>query len=234
MWCAVWNHFLQMSLKYVLRQNQRGLIFNFPQFNIKSTIEQIQQLPDSKSRLRALYKRFYKLRQFECTPKLHKVDDNPYLIPDITIDDYVALIKRNFRNVDYNLKRQKFLKLPPLCEDQLEQRLFATLTFVFNHTVAKRNFHAEEAIATVEDEKRASIDTTESQIISTLLRMDHDCPWQIKYDYKFQWLDQLDKLQSDKNAKKGKNNGNEVLAYLTYKQFLTTVMRLNESLGLCL
>ncbi|KAI5968075.1 hypothetical protein CANMA_002577 [Candida margitis] len=221
-----------MSLKYALRQAQRGLIFNTPQVSIESTIEQVTQLPNFKSRLRALYKRFYKLRKFECTPILFRVDDNPYVTPDITSEDYVALVKRNFKYVDYNIKRQKLLgKLPPLSEDQLEQRLFATLAFVFNHTVATANPHAEELITTNIVEKKSSIDTIESQVISTLLRMDHDCPWQIKYDYKFQWLDQQ---EGGNRPKKKKRNDNEKLPYLTYKQYLTTLMRLNESLGLCL
>ncbi|KAI5959218.1 hypothetical protein KGF57_002156 [Candida theae] len=224
-----------MSLRYALRQHQKGLIFNVPAFNIDSTITQIKQLPNFKSKLRALYKRFYKLRNFECTPNLFKVDDNPYTTPDITSDDYVALVKRNFRNVDYNLKRKKFLELPPLSDDELEQRTIATLTFVFNHTVAAENPHAEDNVSTIEDEVRASIDTTESRVISTLLRMDLDCPWKIKYDYKFQWLDQLRQLQNDNtNKKKSKTHDSETLLYITYKQYLTTLMRLNESLGLCL
>lgn len=229
-------HSSSMSLKYTLRQNQRGIIFNFPLVNIESTVEHISQLPDFKSKLCALYKRFYKLRKFECTPTLFKVGDNPYITPDINGEDYVSLVKRNFRHVDYNLKRKKFLGLPPLSEDQLEQRLFATLTFVFNHTVAAANPHAEEPVVTIEDERRASFDTVESQVISTLLRMDYDSPWQVKYDYKFQWLDQLDQLQNDNRPKKKKNkkNDNEVLPYLTYNQYMKTVMRLNESLGLCL
>ena len=222
-----------MSLKYTLRQNQRGIIFNVPIINIESSIRHIKQLPNFKSKLLAVYKRFYKLRKFECTPSLFKVDDNPYLVPDITSGDYVALVKRNFKNIDYNLKRKVFLGLPPLSEDELEKRLFATLTFVFKHTVAAENPHSEDPIATVEDEKRVSIDTIESGVISPLLRMDYDCPWQIKYDYNFQWLDRLNQEQDNPRGKK-KKNVNEILPYITYKQYMMTVMRLNESLGLCL
>ncbi|KAI3402472.2 hypothetical protein KGF56_004713 [Candida oxycetoniae] len=216
--------------KFKLRQNSRGLIFNKRQVDIVSSIASITQLKSFKSKLLAYYKRFYKLRDFECSQRLYRSQEHPYDKVEISKDDYVNLLKRQFRNVSYNVKRRKFLELPPLSEKEQEQRLANTLAFVFNHTVEKSNSdnNPDEVVVNIEDEERISLDTIESKIISTILRMDKDCPLEIKHDYKFVWLDKLNKRiqcnQLDKND----------IIYFNQKSYLTTLMRFNESIKLSL
>ena len=61
------------------------------------------------------------------------------ITPDINDQDYVAFVKRQFRSISYNTKREAILNLPALSEQELEQRMMNTLVFVFNHTVTKEN-----------------------------------------------------------------------------------------------
>ncbi|KAI5956904.1 hypothetical protein KGF54_000523 [Candida jiufengensis] len=231
--------------KFTLRKNTKGLIFHTPTINLSTTQEQITALPNFKSQLKAYYKRFYKLRNFECTSSLYKVEGSPYHTPTITSDDYVTLLKRQFKHSNYNLKREKILHLPPLSNDEIVSRISNTLAFVFNHTTSTKNPQMEKYILSEQDEIDASIDTTESRVISTILRMDYDCPPLIKYDYKFNWIDEINSILAEyedntavekgdgQKGKKLKNQKSIPLELLTYKQYHTTLMRMDESLKLC-
>ncbi|KAI5963124.1 uncharacterized protein KGF55_002916 [Candida pseudojiufengensis] len=241
------------QLKFTLRSNGKGLLFHKPTINLQTTQQQIKSLPNFKSKLLAYYKRFYKLRNFECSPSLFKVDNSPYHTPTITSDEYVTLLKRQFQRGDFNLKRKKFLGLPPITEDELiNERLLNTLCFIFNHTTAAPNPKLDKLIVTEQDEIESSVDTLESKVVSTILRMDYDCPNFIKYDFKFDWVKQIDAwLDNNRNeekepladmekenqkSKKGKKSGKQGpigLDYLKYKQYYTTLMRMNESLKTC-
>lgn len=221
------------SPRFGLRQHSKSLGLSQPIINILHSISEISKLPTFKSKLRGYYKRFYKLRNFECTPRLFQHEDFTQTRDEVTPIEYIALIRRTFRKVDYNLKREKFLSLPPLDDAELEKRIQNTLAFVFNHTVELQNPHADELVVTKKDEERTAFDTMESKILSTILKMDMIAPANIKYDFKFAWLDDLN--EKAKLARKGKK---DPFTYkdefpINYKMYLTTLMRMNESLQLC-
>lgn len=222
--------------KFKFRPNTKGLILTKPVINLPTTFKQIEELPTFKNKLLAYYERFYKLRRFECNPTLYTTKDIPYNTPDLNYQDYVALLKRNFKNISYNTKREVILNLPPLTEEELEERLKNTLVFVFNHTVAKDNPQSDDPIYTIEDLEKTSIDNEETKIISTILRLDNEFPSEIKYDYKLKWFIELNKQLDSVDWEKGptKKQIKYPLEYMGYKQYLITLMRLNESLKLCL
>ncbi|CAK9440015.1 uncharacterized protein LODBEIA_P41150 [Lodderomyces beijingensis] len=232
------------SVKFKLKQHSRALLFTQPVIDLAQTQQSIKSLPNFKSKLRAYYKRFYKLRKFEIPRHLRSTSDIPNQETDLDSYAYVAFVRRQFQHHSYNTKRQKFLNLEPLDDSQLEERMANTLAFVFNHSVGSTSDFSDELVVTVEDEIKSRVDTVETGILATLMRMDYDAPAEIKYDFQFRWVDEYRKKMSPQGTGlqiqnriqiKTKNEG--VLDdYTLIKYFMhgETVMRLNESMKLCL
>ncbi|EMG50197.1 hypothetical protein SBY92_003668 [Candida maltosa Xu316] len=224
------------QIKFSLRPNTKGIILHKPVIDLHACQTQIRQLPTARLRRLAYFKRFYKLRKFEPNPIFYSATDVPYYTPELDQTDYVQLLKRSFTAMNYNVKRQAILNLPPLSEEELEERMMNTLAFVFNHTVAENNPHANDPIYTEDDLHQTSIDTMESKIVGIMLRMDNEMPSEIKFDPEFKWLKDLDNHVANVDWEKSRipKSKNSPWEYIGYKQYFITLMRLNESLKLCL
>lgn len=222
--------------KFTFRPNAKGIILHKPIINISTTFDEISKLPSFRSKLLAFYKRFYKLRKFECNDQLYIIKDIPYYTPDINDQDYVAFVKRQFRSISYNTKREAILNLPALSEQELVQRMMNTLVFVFNHTVTKENLFLDKSIRTKDESAKTGIDNEETKIVSTILKLDNEMPNDIKYDFKFRWFKEFTKQMDSIDPKVGPTKNQ--LEYLTehygYRMYYITLMRLNESARLCL
>ncbi|CAX41183.1 conserved hypothetical protein [Candida dubliniensis CD36] len=222
--------------KFNFRPNAKGIILNKPVINISTTFDEISKLPSFRSKLLAFYKRFYKLRKFECNEQLYIIKDIPYYTPDINDQDYAAFVKRQFRSISYNTKREAILNLPALSEQELEQRMMNTLVFVFNHTVTAETPYSNNSSMTEDDVAKTGIDNEETKIVSTILKLDNEMPNDIKYDFKFKWFKEFTNQLDSIDPKVGPTK--KQLEYLTehygYRMYYITLMRLNESTKLCL
>lgn len=170
-----------------------------------------------KSQLLLLYKQFFRLRN---------LIGNRY-----HAQKYTTILRRQFQRQDFNQRRRKVLGITiPLSEDEQIQRLETTLDFVFNSTVKKT--HAEK-VQYYNDIKRLDPDTPEQRVIHTLLQMDDEKPAEIKYDFTYNWIQRLSEPEIQTNKKTKTLNGYPY-HYIGYKQQEVSLMRMNETLGLCL
>lgn len=151
---------------------------------------------------------------------------------------YCALLRRKFTFIDFNVRRNKVLGLPPLTHSDMAVRLTNTVAFVFNstcHVLDERgpvNFY--------DDFVRETKPRLELLVLSTILAMDHQAPNTVKYDYSYKWIDDMVRFYSEagqpelsrKDANRLHNTGKaSLLGFLQYEQ---CVMGLNESMLLCL
>ncbi|KAG7664268.1 uncharacterized protein J8A68_002183 [[Candida] subhashii] len=160
----------------------------------KYTIRNDRELPNFKSKLRAYYKRFYKLRKFQYgRVSLYGTTFNPPGHEYIG-DEYHTLLRRKFSNENYNLRREVFLGMKEgLREDELEERLMNTLAFVFNATVdaGKDKSGGDDVVVFEKGLVSETNETMECKIINSMIKIDLTLPNEIKYDYKYQWVEQL-------------------------------------------
>lgn len=227
--------------------NNGVLILKNPIICFKQLTKELAEIQCFKSKLLKFYKNFYKLKfLFE--------DDRLFSIM------YHDLIKKSFKFSDFNLKRKIFLsqKLHPddvplepknLSENELEKRILNTLVCVFNSTVKKDmiNHNSNDYQISINDltkKKRfffnkdyisENSDFFEKSLITTIIEMHYSMPPNIKYDYKYNWLNNLNKKINDyKTINNGNNNNIKLeINYLAFKQYYITIMRLNESMIFC-
>ncbi|KAL7665630.1 Increased recombination centers protein 19 [[Candida] zeylanoides] len=184
------------------------------------TYESIAHLTHRRQLL-VLYARFYRLRLYRSHPHDYR--------------NYVTYLHRKFRHEHFEIKRQKLLgsSTPPLDPSELVQRLVNTLAFIQNASVQR-----------APDQET----TMESQILHTVLRMEHEMPSEVKYDHSLNWLADLETLVSQVaprseaglvkpssatiKSKFGKNDS--LMAKLGYRDYIQSLMKLNEAYKLCL
>lgn len=171
--------------------------------------ERLSQLPSARLQGLFMYKQFFKLRH------LMGGGSDTYSKPQ-----YVSQLRRAFQRRDFREKRSVFLpkSLPALLDQEMLERGIATLAFVFNATVAVTSGDQKEPL----DYKATPIkgrETMEQQVIRTMLRVEHGTPAKILQDYQYRWINAI---ESDDAVAMG------------LKQYHTTLMRLNETMGLCL
>lgn len=184
------------------------------------TYESIAHLTHRRQLL-VLYARFYRLRLYRSHPHDYR--------------NYVSYLHRKFRHEHFEIKRQRLLGslIPPLDPSELVQRLVNTLAFVQN--------------ASVQREPDQEF-TMESQILHTVLRMEHEMPSEVKYDHSLNWLADLETLvlqvaprlaaglgkPSSAMIKSKLGKSDSLMAQLGYRDYIQNVMKLNESHKLCL
>ena len=233
-----------ISAKYTIRNDVPGIILHKPLINLQTTHHQISQLPNFKSKLRAYYKRFYKLRKFQYgRVSLYGTTFNP---PghEYVGDEYHTLLRRKFSNENYNLRREVFLGMKQeLREDELEERLMNTLAFVFNATVDAGKSEGSGGDDVVVFEKGLVSETNETmecKIINSMIKIDLTLPNEIKYDYKYQWVEQLQQQLKIMEEKKDSLTKKQIkkfqipIEFIGYKTFNINLLKLNENLKLCL
>lgn len=193
-----------MKLPYSFHNHK--LILNRPVISLDVLKNDIRNQHDPKRQLLRIYKDFYKLRNLVSYPST-----------------YQALLRRTFKYSDFNEKRRIFLSLPPITHDELLSRMVNTLVFVFNSTVSRPDHTA----LTFDDIQR---ERTEFGVVKTILYMDKQNP--MKYDFKYNWLDDLEQdIKKSEAIERGKHSLK--LDRIGYKQYIETLMRLNETLGMC-
>lgn len=188
---------------------------------------EVHNIPSMKRKLLCIYKEFYKLRNV--------IDNKKYYQ-----NTYKTLLRRNFTNASFINRRDVVMPdLPPLSEDELIIRLVNTLAFVFNSTV--KSSKEAKPILFFQDIKENNTDTLEKAVVFTMLQMDSQKPKEIKYDFKYNWIKQLEEdiLKYDNLVAKGSTKSSKIkhtipLDYIGFKQYEENIMRLNETLGLCL
>ncbi|RCK57495.1 hypothetical protein Cantr_06755 [Candida viswanathii] len=217
--------------KFQFKPNTKSLVITKPVIDIAASFNRLTdyQPSDQSSLLSTSGSTNY-------AASIYTIKDNPYLTPELDYRDYVALLRRNFKNISYNTKREVILGEPPLTEQELEERLKNTLAFVFNHTVAAANPHANDPVYTSDDLDKISTDNDETKIVGTILRLDNEFPPELKYDFKFKWITELNRQLDAVDWEKGPmaKDFTYPLEYIGYKLYLITLMRLNESLKTCL
>ncbi|KAK6458102.1 uncharacterized protein RJT20DRAFT_28959 [Scheffersomyces xylosifermentans] len=221
------------SSKFLLHKNV--LILNKPLINLNIR-HQLDDIPDFRKKLLALYKQFYKLRN-----TIH----NGHRLGPVS---YHTILRRNFQHIPFNARRIAILlssdisgeTIDILSESELIERMINTLMFVFNSTVRSTTDADIEPAVFFEDIKKTKADTFENSIISTIIRMDGQKPDEIKYDFKYSWVKPFDEsiAKYDQHfidhpqSKKFKSK--YPMTYIGFRQYETTLMRLNENLKLCL
>lgn len=203
---------------------QKRIIPSFDKIEVE-----IQKTLTFQRQLLILYKNFYKLRT------LIDQGNNYNQI------HYINILKRRFRYIDYNVKREKILNLPKLSESELIKRIFNSLIFTFNSTVSKLDEFPE--IVTFTDIEKYDNRTLEGKVIHTFLTIELRTPNEIKYDFKFNWyndfteeikiVEEFNKQNAKKKKKEKVKKSKYPLSYVGYKQYELSVMNLNESYEMC-
>ncbi|KAG2733197.1 hypothetical protein G9P44_004187 [Scheffersomyces stipitis] len=218
------------TAKFTARRS--GVILHHP--IVSSDIRsQIDQIPVFRNKLLALYRRFYRLRNMIYTGH----SSAPIA--------YHTILRRDFERIDFNVRRNavlgKEIENHHLSEAELLTRMINTVMFVFNSTVSTRNADEEEPeVLFFQDIKKTVSHTMESSIVSTILRMDSQKPDSIKYDFKYAWIEPFDQFMEgfdeyfEKHPSSKRYGSKYPMNWIGFRQYETTLMRLNESLGLCL
>lgn len=179
-----------------------------------------------RSLLLTTYKHFFRLR--------HLVLDEHY-----QQEEYLRLLRRRYVRGDFNLRRKKVLGIEKaLSNAELARRLSHTYTFVFNATCNVKD--EPLPVQTYEDAKKANEPLLETQILSTIVKMELQTPNHIKFDLEYRWLDRARERETelalgniDKKRAKDLNRSREVVD-IGFADYERAVMALNESLDLCL
>lgn len=167
----------------------------------------IEALPVVRDRQVLLYKQFFRLRRMIGGKAVYSEQE------------YLAVLRRSFRTRDFALKRSVFLPgCDPLGEAEFTRRQINTLAFVFNATVSSSYVSPDDGLYYQKD-KNLGQTTVEQQVVRTILEMNHQMPASIRYDRKFEWT---------------RNIAPDNAVAIGYWQYETTLMRLNETMGLCL
>lgn len=182
-------------------------------------ITYLNLLPTDSSRLKCMYKKFYRLR--------YMIDNDKH-----NINRYQEIIRWRFQMEDFNLKRKVILeKQDVLDQQQMFKRILNTLAFVHNSTVALnenppplQHYHELKANRPIE-----------KQILLTILKMHYKLPPDIKYDRKFQWFEQyktqLQLIPAIPTKKLLQKANPYIVGYIDY---MMSIMAVNEQLNLCL
>ncbi|RLV96520.1 hypothetical protein JA1_000196 [Spathaspora sp. JA1] len=212
--------------KFKPRPNTSGFIISKPTIDLSHIRTEISQIPTFKRKVVYLYKQFYKLRDIQY--------DKQYWNTKL----YEAVLLRNFKHISFNNRRRVILSTTDeLNEEELVERMLNTLAFVFNSTVYSDDPRIFNEILNFDDLNKAKKSTIEADVIGTILRLDGIKPNVIKYDFKYQWWkqlrDDLNKVQDWDNISR-KQLKSLKLEWISFYQYETTLMRLNENLKLCL
>lgn len=197
------------------------------------TLEDLHQLKSSKSILRCMYKKFYRLRDI-----IHEDTD-------IRLQ-YCNILRRKFNFENFNHRRNILLNIDSnhpiqsIDPNEFHQRLINTYAFVFNSTVQIDGpiIHKDQVIRQ-EDLEKSERKRIESSIILTILKLNHQMPNEIKLDFTFKWIDKINKVVQIINGPLSKKEHRKLADlidpnYIGYRDLEISTMRLNESLKLCL
>lgn len=192
--------------------------------NSSIDLQYLKTLKTDRTRLLALYKRFYRLR--------HIIDNNF----QHTLR-YQELIKWRFSREDFGLRREKVLEKSEdeLGSDGIWIRLLNTLDFAHNSTVILPENISEKPVHFYQDLKTP--ERMERQMVRTILEMHHQKPNDIKYDYKYNWYVEIKRQYDQLPASPTKKELNRILpnpSYIGFRDYELNLMILNEMYNLCL
>lgn len=186
------------------------LVWNYRR--IPTSIEmhrRVEALPIGTDRVMYLYKQLYRLRRMVGGGgRRHYFEQ-----------EYLTVLRRTFRTRDFPLKRSVFLPgSDPLNETELLGRQINTVAFVFNATVSSTHVDPDDGLY-FQKHKQQGQSTLELDILGTILEMNHQMPALMRFDRKFEWT---------------RNIRPDNPVAIGYWQYETTLMRLNETMALCL
>lgn len=180
-----------------------------------------------KAQLLSLYKKFFRLRNM--------------IDPDTDKRQaYCDLLKRRFTFDNFDRRRALLLGInQPLEHDVWIQRIINTYAFVFNSTVEHEDVQAKQAIIHQLDLPKAYEKRTERSIVLTMLKMESQIPNKVKLDFNYNWLENVDFLLSKISTDIPRKQLRKLIdkcdpSNIGYRDYETTLMRLNESCNLCL
>lgn len=168
----------------------------------------------------AAYRRLFRLR--------HLVENH----------DYTTILRRRFTRIDFNIRRQKVLGvLLPLSHQDMTTRLANTVAFIFNSTCHSKDERLP--VYFYDDLVRETRPRLEREILSTILNMDRQMPPTLKYDYSYDWVDDVKLFYAEVGSGPDRRNINRLFKtqqapYLGFLQYEQCVMLLNESMNLCI
>lgn len=171
-------------------------------------INQLQAVPDFSKQLVILYKQFFRLRRL--------VGNASAVYYEL---QYTNLLRRVFRNRDFNFKRKVFIpESSPILQQDMLHRCAKTLAFVFNSTIDPNSGH-QRSLLFYSNTNLRNDTTLERKVIETILQIDHKSPSRIKHNHRYTWKTNIS--PSDHIA-------------LGLDQYETILMRMNETMGMCL
>lgn len=180
-----------------------------------------------KSQLLCLYKKFFRLRNM-----IDADTDNRQA--------YCDILKRRFSFDNFNRRRSLLLGInEPVEEDALIQRMVNTYAFLFNSTTEHEDVQAKQVVIHQQDLQKVYEKRIEKSIVLTMLKMARQMPNEIKLDFNYNWLANVDFLLENINSDANKKQQRKLLdkcdpANIGYRDYETSIMRLNESCNLCL
>lgn len=219
-----------MSSKHI-RTTLRGIVLSASVYKMQPK-EYFSALPLDRIRMLALYKRFYRLRNF--------MGDKEW-----KTDHYCQILRRRFSREDFNTRRAKVLlsagdteEVEPLTVEQITDRIINTLAFVHNSTVHLPTELDHQKPTYFEDLKQPQ--RIETQVVATIIELDQHLPNRLKNDLTYQWITHTtaylnglcvestlpQKVRDTSHGMPGTNIG--------YRANEIVVMGLNETMQLCL
>lgn len=180
-----------------------------------------------RSQLLCLYKKFFRLRNM-----IDADTDNRQA--------YCDTLKRRFSFDNFNRRRNLLLGIDqPIEKEALIQRIVNTYAFLFNSTVEHEDVQAKQAVVHQLDLPKVYEKRIEKSIVLTMLKMARQMPNEIKLDFNYSWLANVDFLLKNINFDANKKQQRKLIdkcdpSNIGYRDYETSIMRLNESCNLCL
>lgn len=199
---------------------QNGLVIK-NLINKPIDLNSLKLLKNDASRLKCLYKKFFRLRNM--------VDSKEY-----NISRFQELLRRRFSTEDFNSRRQIVLGKPNLTNEQLLQRMLNTLVFLHNSTVILPENEVPKLVNFYTDSKTPQ--RIEKLVILTLLQMEYQKPPDIKYS-NYTWYSNINhqyQTLPDVTSKKVYRTHLPNPSYIAFRDFELDLMILNETYDLCL